>query len=473
MYLKFYHFLMNIINKLLRKILKKNILCIIYITDDGKYIALLKASKITAKIIFEAFIPSSDLDFDDQSYLTNLQTKYSKYQIIIILDVSEIKIQKKKLPEITDNVVKKLLKNEYKDDIIDYYTYHNNDSQYISTYSVNINEAISQTIDACVNKLKSVYFLNSILPNIIYNKDSNNIFIICYKKQIKFVVYQNNIAIYSEFISIPLNKSLKYIQGLIEQNIKDITLVFQITKADPILIAPKELCDILKESANYGFHVINIEQQEDRAANFQQFLSINIASKNYIGNKASYQLLTSIKKLQLVNKIFFFFLITIIIYLGYVDSSKFFQTNHYTNLNESLKEKLYVEKQHYKENLKNTASLHHTNKELINLYLLERQLQNQLNIPLSLIQRMIDELSQNVRILKIYWNKKSQFDIFLHFISNKDVANKEDLLHAEMKKIFNIFHNYKIIIEQSNQQLINNIRVIIPVKISIIFDKTS
>ena len=163
---------MNIINKplqVLQKIFKKNIICIIYITDNSKYIALIKKDNI----ISEEFISLNNSEFHNKNYLTKLQTnKYSNYKTIIILDISTIKIQKKELPEITKNVIKKLLQDEYKNDIIDYYTYNSNDSQYITIYSTDINQVIAKTIDDFSSKLKAVYLLNSILPNIFYNKES-------------------------------------------------------------------------------------------------------------------------------------------------------------------------------------------------------------------------------------------------------------------------------------------------------------
>lgn len=464
---------MNIINKplqVLQKIFKKNIICIIYITDNSKYIALIKKDNI----ISEEFISLNNSEFHNKNYLTKLQTnKYSNYKTIIILDISTIKIQKKELPEITKNVIKKLLQDEYKNDIIDYYTYNSNDSQYITIYSTDINQVIAETINDFSSKLKAVYLLNSILPNIFYTKESSSIFIICYKQQIKFVVYENNIAIYSEFIQIPLNKNLKYIQGLIEQNIKDIILVFQTIKPYFILIAQKALCDIMKNSVNYKFNFINIEHQgKSEPDNFQKFLLMNIVNKSYIGNKVSYGLLNSIKKLQLLNKIFFFLLITTIIYLGYIDINKLFKMNYISDLNESLKEKLHVENQHYKENMKKISNLHNTDKSVLNFYLLERKLQDQKNTLSPLIQRLVDELSENTKILEIEGEKGSQLDILMHFILDKNTPDKLDLLHKEIRKIFNIFYDYKIVIDQSKQQLTDKLKVIIPIKISITFNKT-
>lgn len=320
----------NIIIRVAKKILEKirDLLhvrqLLVFIGDTGTYVAAYKGSKLKKSL----FISGEEYDINKHKTFFD---KYKKYTALIVLDKqtaelyhSQILGAQSLLP--IDHVGKFISKTIDKNDVVASNVFDvTNDGTSETWHTVLTSTKETPTLSALVSyfvsdyaKFKGIYFLSLNIPNLIRASSSASKIVVSSKLQIfvtitsfsgvRVFVCQDQNIMESHFVAFPYDKSLEYVQGVIEQAVSDCVISLKNyihhhqERPSLVLMAPKEMQVLLRQSKfDVGEVIIIPTESNDSFADctLSYFLNKNVE------HKGSNVELLSFSKAMSFNKLFF------------------------------------------------------------------------------------------------------------------------------------------------------------------------
>lgn len=410
---------------------------------------------------------SSDTEF--QKFLEKNRNSNAKF----IINSKEIKLEHESLPVIDsigkiDPIEKYCASNLHSTDICSYKVYSIIKGQAEIWKGVICWIPLTETIQKCLYLIKengiafeAVYFYNFCVQQIATdiswaNKVNLSEYMyttISISKSSGVVITLNNQGnILSEVrCDYPVDKSLEYLQGVVEQNVSDIWLKFkaltsetEVKKAN-IFIIPDKLKDLLEKSKSEvecNLFAQNIDEDEDSIKALVRYFA---KSKQQDG--VSYEI-KSYQRYQFINSLFFIpycavmlFMLVYIAYLKFsvyqLDRTSSELYNNYSKVSEEIRSNA--------QNFPEIANI----SQLADLYNLRSQLTEKKPLPFGIIEDFLRIANNDLEVNKISWSQKGDSRSMFTFSIDIEIgkSNKQETFtktKVVMDQLAEIYKNTRI-----------------------------
>jgi len=463
---------------------------LIFIGETETYIAAYRGSKIMGTMS----ITTSQYKVDD--YSSFLQ-KYKKYTAVIIVDRSDIQINHAAIPIAqslipTDHINKFIQKTLQPTDIVasTIFDITNNEGSevwhttLISTPETQLLMEWASYIASNLAHLKGVYFFPFSAPDIVNGlaltsktkiNSSLKIFVtITSYSGIRLVLCHKKKVMENHVIPFPVNKSLEYIQGVIEQAVSDCVISLKNyihhnqERPSLILLVNKELEALLKQSKfdvleTLIFHTKNNDQFSDQT--ISSFLNKRIK------HKASNDDLRSFNRTVWFNALLFKPLWLALILLGVKLTQNELSVVANNNNISKLNIRYYSASEKYRQQRELYPYIDHFS-SVLDFHDAQIALTAPQKLPFDFLNQFLNKLPSNFTVHKIHWDIASGNQTTIvdakYVALSSDTSFAKAALYRVLIDLDKIFTDYSITPTIDMSKALSQVgRVSIPIKLTI------